>query len=305
MTGFEVRICCWKIPLYQLSHTTAQLLYGHYVLTPGLPLSCSISHLNGSTFFYFHRPCTSLPPSLYLSPFVLFFSLLPFVCLFVFLYNFSLNSPPSVGLYAIILFLSFCFYTHLSLWLKARCKPIFSSFTKNTFSFFRRHSTSLHSIQTYLCFCLLKNYLPDVVLTVPENTHCLGKYRCMAGLQLTKIGFDKKENMLFFVWIEAVDSKQEISHSATLPPTVSVLSLTVRNFTNLSLRLFLPQSFVRQESICFIVLLSFRGTFSASFGFSLSLSLSHQKPSFFLRWHLPNCEQADRRKTSDVCQSQP
>ena len=66
-------LCCWKIPLYQLSHTTAQLLYGHYVLTPWLPLSCSISHLNGSTFYYFHRPCTSLPPSLCLPPFVLFF----------------------------------------------------------------------------------------------------------------------------------------------------------------------------------------------------------------------------------------
>ena len=303
MTGFEVRICCWKIPLYQLSHTTAQLLYGHYVLTPGLPLSCSISHLNGSTFFYFHRPCTSLPPSLYLSPFVLFFSLLPFVCLFVFLYNFSLNSPPSVGLYAIILFLSFCFYTHLSLWLKARCKPIFSSFTKNTFSFFRRHSTSLHSIQTYLCFCLLKNYLPDVVLTVPENTHCLGKYRCMAGLQLTKIGFDKKENMLFFVWIEAVDSKQEISHSATLPPTVSVLSLTVRNFTNLSLRLFCPNLLFGKSRSALLFYYLFEALFLQVLA-SLSLFLP-KKPSFFLRWHLPNCEQADRRKTSDVCQSQP
>ena len=102
----------------------------------------------------------------------------------------------------------------------------------------------------------------------------------MAGLQLTKIGFDKKENMLFFVWIEAVDSKQEISHSATLPPTVSVLSLTVRNFTNLSLRLFCPNLLFGKSRSALLFYYLFEALFLQVLA-SLSLSLFLTKSLHF------------------------
>ena len=60
-----------------------------------------------------------------------------------------------------------------------------------------------------------------------ENTHNWGTYPYLADLQFNKTEFDQKnENILLFVWGEAVESKLlklDTSCIVKLPPMVSVL----------------------------------------------------------------------------------
>ena len=79
------------------------------------------------------------------------------------------------------------------------------------------------------CFIILKLWLTSVHVTTDwaENTHHMGKDRCMAmSLQFNKIGFDQK--LCSLVCYEAVEFlilvKLETSRTVILPQSVSVRS---------------------------------------------------------------------------------